>query len=442
MRGTVSHQEVEQVMSGLSHDMAHDPRLGVRWQPPKPGNWGKAYEFMKSRAGEAAVVMGCLGLLTAACDEQKPTPAPTPIVIPDRMPTFTYTPQLIFPSPAPTTTEVRPTVTSTVAPTSTPKPTETPVRTATPKPTETLVSKALELKVEGGKFVEGGRGIILRGAAAPHFIWNLPTDKKRVGLPAFLRDIQILKSWGANFLEIPFNSAYLLNDKDYRSAFRQALEGANKLGFRIQISLHSRGENGPGDPIQLHTADENLLTDWKNITLDTELAEMIRKNVDIFGVLSEPADISADKWRKITDRVIAEVRVNLGVKIAAAISGVDLASDLKGVTDNLPENTAIEYHTYYKHFGGNPPDFTRIITDQKKQGVMVYVGEFGWKDQLAQVENSLTNYDQNGISYSLWNLRRGSDVELFSEDGTLRPAAQSLIDHLKTFQPYPDLASK
>lgn len=292
-------------------------------------------------------------------------------------------------------------------------------------PTQAL-QKISPLVVNNGRFLVNGKEVILRGASANHFVWNLPRSDK-VGLDAFIRDIELLRSWGGNFLVVPINSAYLLNDPAYQSNLKYGLSEAKRLGFRIYMPLHSRGESDKNSPTQLFTADENLAKDWRAISTEPALTALLKENVDMIGVLSEPANISANDWRRIADSIIAEVRHNLGYDIPAAISGIDVGSDLNGVTGNLPDNTALDFHTYYTH---RKQDFPRIIADLKAQGIMTFSGEMGWKDTNDQVDKLLSDYNALGVSYALWAFRRGDENELLDRLGQPRPNAISLKEHL------------
>jgi hypothetical protein len=111
LRGREFRREARQPVSRLFRDTAHSPRAAVQRLPPETGNREKAQMLAKHMAGEVAIVVGCLGLLAAACSEQKPLPTPTLIV----------TPEVMFPSPTPT---ARVEVTPTIPPTATPKPVE------------------------------------------------------------------------------------------------------------------------------------------------------------------------------------------------------------------------------------------------------------------------------------------------------------------------------
>lgn len=295
-----------------------------------------------------------------------------------------------------------------------PKPTATIAPSPTPKLTETLVPTEVprmpELKVESSKFMEGEKEVELRGGAAIHYLFS---DYRR-GL--FRKDVDILHKWGARFLSVPFNSEWA-NDKNYVSSLVDDLEYARRLGFRIELVLHSRGSEGQGKSKQLLIADDNLKTDWAKLLDDSVVANRLSKSVDIFGVLSEPAATSEEnlkkqrymnwgEWLPIAENTARFIRSKLEREAIIAISGTHWAGEAVGAVNQPPTlpNIALEIHPYLSNDKWHPADRSwKPLTGK----VPYFIGEIGYAgndEEFQFVQDTLKYLRENKISFAGWGM--------------------------------------
>jgi hypothetical protein len=359
--------------------------------------------FSKRNSGDTkmkctAFIALILLLLTVSCT-QMPTAAP-------RAAFLTATPQTATKIPTLTDT---PTATYTLAATSTATPTQTSTPTPTTMPTPIAVPMP-PLGVSGNKFVAGGKEVVLRGAVFPHFSFQQSTDKPAFFFAFFKRDIDTLKQMGANFANIEWNSGFLDNPA-YVENLVEGLEYAKSRGFWTELSLTSRGRSlsDTSQGLQITVADDQILTDWNKLLNDTNVANRIANNVDIFGAISELEKNSRGeyvRWSEAKDlekRVILLIRQKTNKKSAiGAFTGPRSAGDARGALSDPPDldNVAIEVHPY--QWIDKVADFKAFAQALRAKGILVFVGEMGFGDSVDFIEEQYKFLTANGMSFAVY----------------------------------------
>src|SRR3989344_3010510 len=151
-----------------------------------------------------------------------------------------------------------------------------------------------------------GEQVMLRGVNLQHlnwgqFSWNKPERALNV--------LKGIKEMGANYVVIMWNSG-LIEDPVYIESLLNALEYAhNGLGLRVQLDLVSRGLSNPNDPYSdtetgIRNLDEQVTKDWKKLLADSEVALRIGRTVDIFNIISEPANLKISGKQSFFDPVL------------------------------------------------------------------------------------------------------------------------------------------
>ncbi len=299
--------------------------------------------------------------------------------------------------------------TATPAPINTPNPSPT----AKPTPTEILVPRMPELSVSRDKFIAEGNEVVLRGAVADHFDYE-PVGNQR--LDKFKNDLDTLKSLGGNFIVIDWNAGDLDNST-YVTTLIQALEYAHKQGFRVEFALHSNGHkpNAGYNFIQIENADKKLIIDlWTKLFNNPGLLKAVKDNVDVINPWSEPTknlnggQLSWSEWKPTAEETILLIRQRLGKEIVGAISGVRWGGSAQDALNNPPtiKNVGIEVHPYKWLYDQNVANFQEYALELRKRGLLVFVGEVGYKDWEAGnfVEEQLKFFYVNGISFAVYGI--------------------------------------
>src|SRR3990167_765797 len=153
-----------------------------------------------------------------------------------------------------------------------------------------------------------GEQVMLRGVNLQHlnwgqFSWNKPERALNV--------LKGIKEMGANYVVIMWNSG-LIEDPVYIESLLNALEYAhNGLGLRVQLDLVSRGLSNPNDPYSdtetgIRILDEQVTKYWKKLLVDSEVALRIGRTVDIFNIISEPANPKISGKQSFFDPVLKD----------------------------------------------------------------------------------------------------------------------------------------
>ena len=272
-----------------------------------------------------------------------------------------------------------------------------------------------ELEIRGPDFFSEGKPVVMRGATAPNYTWDRRADYQEF----FKRDLNILKDWGGDFVNIHWNSG-LLDDNNYIEELVEATEYARGLGFRVELGLVARSKpeemSNYYDSKGIRSVDVQLVKDWEKLLSDRSIAKRISKSVDVFGIVQEPStdanggSLMWDEMLDIYDKATNIIRDKLGRKAIVAYSANDLASDAEDLLNYEAnrENTTIEFHPYsqaeYSHI---KPTILKL----RENGWCVVIGEFGWVDPLSLVEEQIQFFIDNNISFSMWGLWAQPDDE-------------------------------
>ena len=272
-----------------------------------------------------------------------------------------------------------------------------------------------ELEIRGPDFFSEGKPVVMRGATAPNYTWDRRADYQEF----FKRDLNILKDWGGDFVNIHWNSG-LLDDNNYIEELVEATEYARGLGFRVELGLVARSKpeemSNYYDSKGIRSVDVQLVKDWEKLLSDRSIAKRISKSVDVFGIVQEPStdanggSLMWDEMLDIYDKATNIIRDKLGRKAIVTYSANDLASDAEDLLNYEAnrENTTIEFHPYsqaeYSHI---KPTILKL----RENGWCVVIGEFGWVDPLSLVEEQIQFFIDNNISFSMWGLWAQPDDE-------------------------------
>jgi hypothetical protein len=303
----------------------------------------------------------------------------------------TATPSLALPTTTPRieAATLVATNTPTAMYTPTASPTATPTATPTPMP---------ELSLDNGRFFANGREIVLRGAVASHFDYNVVEYHN-----TFEGDIDRLKSMGANFVILQWNSAYL-DSPEYIQKLISGLQYAKSKGFRVALVLHARGIDDKETRFlkekQIEVVDDSIRQDWERLLSDPAIASDISNSVDIFNPLSEPAKnarggwITWSEWKPIAESILASIRSKTRKNALGIISGVQYAAIGKDALTDPPDRyTGVEIHPYEWTIAKD--NYQTLISAAKKKGVLILAGEIGFDDRpefvKEQVEFLITN---------------------------------------------------
>lgn len=349
-----------------------------------------------------------LGVSCAPSPTAPQTTAPEPTTIQIAIATAT---QVVLPTVTATQT---PAPTDTTTPTLTATPTRTNTPTNTPTPTPTLLAP---LYIQGTEFLVDGKPVILKGAVTNHLELQQIMDEPSRFLSIFRRDIDTLKAMGANFVIVDWNAGYF-SESGYVERLTQGLEYAKSKGLRVELTLHSRGRkpNSTWDVVELRVTDNQIITDWDKLLTDPIFTKRIADAVDIFGVVSEPAkrntkeeDITWSEWKGIAERAIKVIRDRTGKpKVPIAYSGVYWASNAWGALNDPPESkdVAIELHPYRP----NENNFRGQVSELRKRGYPVFVGEFGCQfgnnpDPIEYTEDLAKFLVANDVSFAFYAMQ-------------------------------------
>ena len=265
-----------------------------------------------------------------------------------------------------------------------------------------------------------GEQVMLRGVNLQHlnwgqFSWNKPERALNV--------LKGIKEMGANYVVIMWNSG-LIEDPVYMESLLNALEYAhNGLGLRVQLDLVSRGLSNPNDPYSdtetgIRILDEQVTKDWKKLLADSEVALRIGRTVDIFNIISEPANPKISGKQSFFDPVLKDSCqvIRSSLNNPNAICGYSAgrwgwagdADELLGhQRSELGDNITINIHPYRLDFiSEDTRSDPRKYADKLQQnGFNISVGEYGWWDWVLNpglVEELIAFFEKQKISYALF----------------------------------------
>jgi len=288
-----------------------------------------------------------------------------------------------------------------------------------------------------------GEQVMLRGVNLQHlnwgqFSWNKPERALNV--------LKGIKEMGANYVVIMWNSG-LIEDPVYIESLLNALEYAhNGLGLRVQLDLVSRGLSNPNDPYSdtetgIRILDEQVTKDWKKLLVDSEVALRIGRTVDIFNIISEPANPKISGKQSFFDPVLNDSCqvIRSSLNNPNAICGYSAgrwgwagdADELIGhQRSELGDNITINLHHYrLEGISEDTRSDPRKYADKLQQnGFNISVGEFGWSDWVLNPDlpkDLIIYFEENKISYAVWGLVGG----YFTDSGNPGDAGVLINDY-------------
>lgn len=168
----------------------------------------------------------------------------------------------------------------------------------------------------------------------------------------FLQDIKEIKKLGANAVKIPICPAYWQSNKNYCSEILDPIvELTEKLNLYCCLDWHAQG-----NPHKNKTREfgNDLINGFEKYDAKQEVAlnalEIISKRYGkkthiIFDVFSMPIDIKNNDWRKISQKLVNQVREN--TKNIIIVNGTNWSSDLSWVLKKPIESENIIYGVAY-----------------------------------------------------------------------------------------------
>ncbi len=409
----------------------------------------------QGNAAIIAAIIGGIAITFAGCASSATPPSlrTQAAIAPSASSTsrFTGTPSFTQSSTATTkpfaTFTRAPTETSTVRRTNTVALTQTPTVTATLPPTKppprTPLPPLPELKVGPSGFVDAnGKPMLLKGAAAWHFN---TVEQDWIKWSWFHEDIRLLRNYGANFLEVPFNFE-MLEDERQLKAFLAGLEYAHALGFTgIAVIASGNGEIDRADYFESYQirSPVGLADKWRELLSKPDVRAVFARSVNIMSPLSEPSerqpnpipncecnklDLTMDEWHPIASEICQSVNKAVGKELVCMVAGVQASWDLQNHAMGL--NEIADVHVYKNQYG------LRGVQDALNRGVPVVVGEIGFvhtPEDLAELQRQMEFIKEHNLSFAAWGMVSipESIDQLIDRDGSLHPAAKIIFPYFK-----------
>ena len=278
------------------------------------------------------------------------------------------------------------------------------------------------LEARDGRFWQGGKAVVLRGAVLNHFFFRDGYKRSTI-----LRDIDTLVRMGSNHADFYLNAARF-NDAQYLDDLKTAITYAHDTGLTVKTSFHSDGFDAQGEPMQVTVADGSKLS--RNIETFFAKPQMLAviDHIDIVNPLSEPLQSpSTDgqfhgEWDVLKPGIEQGVRTvkkifneETGKDVTVFYSGMDYGGNGTPCFQDpirIP-NCAIEVHPYQYYWkDGKPerlanhpekwqrPDVEAYLDLIRRTGIPLDVGEMGYYEYLDSqlVDRRCQLMNKNGIS--------------------------------------------
>ena len=308
------------------------------------------------------------------------------------------------------------------------------VNTAQPATAATTAAAPLALTVSGNQLLnENGQAIRLMGVnksgteyMCQHGqIFEGPTDQN---------SINVMKSWGVNFVRIPLNEACWLDNKiswapnvtgaNYRNAIVDYINRLNANGIYTAVDLHFTDADGPDGGGNYYGEQKNLMANRDlSVPFWASVAKTFKgNNAMMFELYNEPRDISWDcllngcttwmgyesaGYQELVDAVRGE-----GANQPIILNGLDWGHDLSQFLDYLPNDPAGQL-VAGQHIYNFKACVTTTCWNQQFKPVaaaMPFVAtEIGTTYCSGQFTNTFFDWMKNngGDGIGVWNFGRG-----------------------------------